>query len=68
MDHAVDTLGWTDIIHCIDDDNSASQRVAQRLGSSLLGAAHLPPPTDEDIGLWGQTAAQWRARRAAIAR
>jgi len=65
MDYAVETLGWTDIIHCIDDKNYPSQRVAQRLGSSLLGAGRLPPPNEEDIGLWGQTAAQWRARRAA---
>ncbi len=65
MDYAVDTLGWTDIIHCIDDDNIPSQRVAQRLGSSLLGVARLPPPNEEDLGRWGQTAAQWRARRAA---
>jgi RimJ/RimL family protein N-acetyltransferase len=68
MDFAVESLGWTDIIHCIADENRPSQRVAQRLGSSLLGRAHLPPPTDEDIGLWGQTAAQWRERRDIPAR
>jgi RimJ/RimL family protein N-acetyltransferase len=65
MDFAVETLGWTDVIHCIADENSASQRVAQRLGSSLLGVTRLPSPTDEDIGMWGQSAAQWRARRGA---
>ena len=65
MDFAVETLGWTDIIHCIADENGASQRVAERLGSSLLGVTRLPPPNEEDLGLWGQTAAQWRARRAA---
>jgi RimJ/RimL family protein N-acetyltransferase len=68
MDFAVESLGWTDIIHCIDDQNSPSQRVAQRLGSSLRGVGHLPPPTDKDIGVWGQTAAQWRSRRDVPAR
>jgi RimJ/RimL family protein N-acetyltransferase len=28
MDFAVEVLGWSDIIHCIDDNNVASQRVA----------------------------------------
>ncbi len=64
MEFAVEVLGWNDIIHCIDDNNVASQRVAQRLGSSLLGVAHLPAPIDEDVGMWGQSAAQWRARQS----
>lgn len=64
MDFAVEVLGWDDIIHCIDDNNLASQRVAQRLGSSLLGVARLPAPIDEDVGMWGQSAAQWRARQS----
>jgi RimJ/RimL family protein N-acetyltransferase len=66
MDFAVDVLGWTDIIHCIADENSPSQRVAQRLGSSLRGVGRMPPPIDETISLWGQSAAQWRARRASL--
>ena len=64
MDFAVETLGWDDVIHCIADDNIASQHVAQRLGSTYRGVARLPMPTDLELGLWGQTASQWRTRRA----
>lgn len=63
MDWAFDHLGWTDIIHCIDPDNTPSQKVAQRLGSTNRGAGTLPPPYEEHpIEIWGQTVAQWRAR------
>ena len=64
MDYAVDRLGWTDIIHCIDKDNLPSQAVAQRLGSSLRGTAMLPAPASVEIDIWAQTAEQWRARRS----
>jgi RimJ/RimL family protein N-acetyltransferase len=63
MDFAVDRLGWTEIIHCIEDVNTPSQNVAKRLGSTLLRTARLPSPIDADIDIWGQTADQWRARR-----
>ncbi|MBA3812573.1 MAG: GNAT family N-acetyltransferase [Caulobacteraceae bacterium] len=64
IDWAFETLGWTEMIHCIDPGNTASQALARRLGSTLLRTGHLPPPYDEpEIGLWGQTAAAWRARR-----
>jgi RimJ/RimL family protein N-acetyltransferase len=63
MDFAVEVLGWTEIIHCIDDANEPSQRVAQKLGSSRLGVGRMPAPIDEDVPLWGQTATQWRSRR-----
>ena len=36
MDYAFDVLGWTEVIHCIDEQNLASQGVAKRLGSSYL--------------------------------
>ncbi|MGH7024086.1 MAG: GNAT family N-acetyltransferase [Caulobacteraceae bacterium] len=62
MDFAVDQLGWTEVIHCIEDGNTASQNVAKRLGSSLLRVAKLPPPIDAEIDVWGQTAQEWRAR------
>lgn len=65
MDWAFDNLGWTTIIHCIDPDNTPSQRVAERLGSTLLGPGKMPAPYDNlPINLWGQTREQWRARRA----
>jgi len=63
MDWAFGSLGWTDIIHCIDPENTPSQKVAQRLGSTNRGPGKLPPPHEASkIEIWGQTAAQWRAR------
>jgi RimJ/RimL family protein N-acetyltransferase len=64
MDFAVDRLGWTDVIHVIDPENHASAALAARLGSTRRGPVTLPPPYQDDaVDLWGQTAAQWRARR-----
>jgi RimJ/RimL family protein N-acetyltransferase len=63
MDFAVDTLGWTEVIHCIDPQNASSVRVAERLGSAILRRGRLPAPIDEDIDVWGQTSIQWKARR-----
>jgi len=63
MDFAAGTLGWTEIIHCIDEANTDSQGVAKRLGSTLLRKDRLPPPVDVEIDIWGQSADQWRARR-----
>ena len=64
MDWAVDHLGWTNIIHCIDPQNAPSQKVAQRLGSKNRGPGKMPPPyEDAPIEIWGQTAAEWKARR-----
>ena len=64
LDWAFDHLGWTDVIHCIDAENVASQNVARRLGSTVLRTDRLPAPIDEEIEVWGQTAAQWKARKA----
>jgi RimJ/RimL family protein N-acetyltransferase len=66
MDFAVDQLGWTDIVHCIESDNTASQNVARRLGSTVLRAGRLPPPNELDLDIWGQSAAQWRENRRAV--
>ena len=65
IDYAFDVLGWTDVIHCIDPDNTPSQRLAERIGSSNLGPTRLPPPFHElTMERWGQSLDQWRARRA----
>ncbi|HVN00790.1 MAG TPA: GNAT family N-acetyltransferase [Caulobacteraceae bacterium] len=65
IDWAFDQLGWTEVIHCIDPMNAASQRVARRLGSQILRRGRLPPPFDEvEIDVWGQSREVWRARRA----
>jgi RimJ/RimL family protein N-acetyltransferase len=64
LDYAFDVLGWTDVIHCIDPDNTPSQRLAERLGSTNLGPTRLPPPfADVPVDRWGQSREQWRARR-----
>jgi RimJ/RimL family protein N-acetyltransferase len=66
MDFAVDVLGWTDIVHTIDPANTASQKLAIKLGSTNRGPGQMPPPfQDKPIDVWGQTAAQWTARRSA---
>ncbi len=65
MDFAVDVLGWTDIIHSIHPDNVRSQKLAERLGAVNRGPGRLPAPFAEDpVDLWGQTAAEWKSRRA----
>ncbi|HEY0199930.1 MAG TPA: GNAT family N-acetyltransferase [Rhodanobacter sp.] len=64
IDWAFDRLGWTDIIHCIDPGNIASQKLAERLGSSNLRPGRLPSPyEDHVIDIWGQTREQWQAKR-----
>ena len=63
IDYAFDVLGWTDVIHCIDPDNTPSQRLAERIGSRNLGPTRLPPPFHElPIDRWGQSREEWRAR------
>ena len=44
MDFAVDRLGWSDIIHCIDPGNHPSIVLARRLGSINRGQSALPAP------------------------
>lgn len=64
-DWAFETLGWDEVIHCIDPDNGLSQKVAQRLGSRKRGPGKLPPPfEDVPIEVWGQTRAEWAAAKA----
>lgn len=63
MDYAFDTLGWTEVIHCIDPDNIPSRRLAERLGSYDQGPTRLPPPFDDvPVNRWGQSRDEWRAR------
>jgi RimJ/RimL family protein N-acetyltransferase len=68
IDWAFDTLGWTEVIHNIDPGNTASQKVAQRLGSSNRGPGTLPPPLDDHaIDIWGQTRDEWAHNRKRFA-
>lgn len=65
IDYAFGTLGWDEVIHCIHPDNAGSQGVARAVGSRLLREARLPAPADVDVPVWGQSRADWQARRAA---
>ena len=66
IDWTFANLGWKQIIHCIAPENSASQAVAKRLGSTLQGPGRMPAPHDKDpIEIWGQSREEWLARRAA---
>jgi RimJ/RimL family protein N-acetyltransferase len=63
IDWAFEALGWTDVIHCIDPENIASQRVAERLGSTNRGRGWMPEPYEEHpVDIWGQTRDQWLGR------
>ncbi len=65
IDWAFDHLGWDDIIHCIDKENAGSIALALRLGSQRLreDVQLAPPFEDTRVDIYGQTKAQWRARR-----
>jgi RimJ/RimL family protein N-acetyltransferase len=64
MDFVFDRLGWDRVIHTIHPDNAGSEAVARRLGSANQGPGKLPPPYESaPINVWGQTRAQWKARR-----
>ena len=63
IDWAFDTLGWDEVIHTIEPANVASQKVAERLGSTILRPAHMPAPFNTVVDAWGQSRKAWRARR-----
>ncbi len=64
VDWAFDRLGWDEVIHVIAPQNEASRRLAARLGSVNRGPGSLPPPFDAgEVDIWGQTRAEWTARR-----
>lgn len=66
MDYAFKTLGWTEVIHNILPGNTASVRVAERLGSRFLRTAETPPPLEGMVwDVYGQTAEDWQARQSA---
>lgn len=68
IDWAFAELGWTEVIHVIEPANVASRGVARRLGSRSRGAGRLPAPYETTpVEIWGQSKAEWRARRATSA-
>jgi len=65
MDYAFDVLGWDKVIHCIDENNLASQGVAKKLGSAYQQRVTMPFPFENTpVASWGQTREQWRSRPA----
>ena len=66
IDWAFDTLGWSEVIHTIAPGNGSSKAVAAKLGSRYLDMGRLPEPHHEKpVEIWGQSRADWRARRGA---
>ena len=63
-DWAFATLGWSEVIHCIDADNRRSEALAVRLGSARLRQTVLPPPSANAVTVWGQDRASWAAGAA----
>lgn len=60
MDYAFDVLGWQDVIHCVHENNVASQGVARKLGSRNLRRVKLPIPFEnEPVDAWGQARDEW---------
>ena len=65
IDWVFDSLGWTEVVHCIAPENVRSAATAQRLGSTNRGPAKLPAPYEASIiDLWGQSREAWRRTRA----
>jgi RimJ/RimL family protein N-acetyltransferase len=68
IDWAFAELGWDDVIHCIAPANTASQALAQRLGSRKLGPVALPAPYEDALSdAWGQSRAEWAGNRTRFA-
>ncbi|MDX2274180.1 MAG: GNAT family N-acetyltransferase [Hyphomonadaceae bacterium] len=65
IDWAFDHLGWDSVIHCIDKANAPSIALAKRLGSRLQREdVPLAAPFEQfKVDIYGQTCAEWRARR-----
>ena len=63
-DWAFDTLGWSEVIHTIAEENTNSKAVAAKLGSRFLRMDWLPAPHDsKPVEVWGQSREEWMARR-----
>jgi RimJ/RimL family protein N-acetyltransferase len=62
LDFAFDVLGWSEVIHTIDEANEPSKAVARRLGSRHLRQCVLPAPFDIELECWGQSREDWRGR------
>ncbi|MGE0045395.1 MAG: GNAT family N-acetyltransferase [Hyphomonadaceae bacterium] len=64
IDWAFQTHNWKRVVHCIAKENTPSIAVAKRLGSYVMEEdVKLPAPIGVPIDVWGQTRAEWEARR-----
>ena len=62
---AFEALGWSEVIHNIDIDNRASQRVAEKLGSGILRRIDNEVPFEGYVvDVWGQSRERWLARQS----
>lgn len=67
MDFVFDILKWEKVIHTIDPENTASIRLAERLGSTNHGPTRLPPPyQDHRVDSYEQTRGQWQENRKTV--
>ncbi len=66
IDWAFQHLGWDNVIHCIDKQNTPSIALAERLGSRLQreDLQLAPPFQDHKVDIYGQSKAEWKARHA----
>ena len=69
IDYAFDLLGWDNVIHTIDPENTASIALAERLGSRNQGQTRLPEPYQEfPVDCYGQSKAEWQENRRKFVR
>lgn len=67
IDWAFEHLGWAEVIHTIDPENTPSIRLAERLGSKHRGPGRLPAPHEDlTIHIWGQTREEWEENRKGL--
>ncbi len=59
LDYAFDEMGKDHVISLIHPQNRASIRVAERLGETQEGTAHV---SEKDVLVYGISAATWRGR------
>ena len=64
IDFAFDELGWDEVTHLIEDANTPSQKLAQRLGSAPREYVQLPGSlSDVRVRVWRQSKEQWVGRK-----
>ncbi|MEM9531624.1 MAG: GNAT family N-acetyltransferase [Pseudomonadota bacterium] len=64
VDHAFESLGWSEVSHVILEGNVASARVAEKVGATLYKTVpNTPLLSDQPVWVYRQTREQWQARR-----